>query len=224
MMRVISMVLLLSLVLGAGSCSRMQARSRGTDLLSTGLIGWQQIDGEEGTWRYEPAGSLEPGDGVLCTEGETGGWLATLRKYDDFELSLEFRVPPGGNSGVFLRAPLEGNPAYNGMEIQILDDRAEQWRDLEPYQYTGSLYDVQAPSERASKRAGQWQRMVIVARGPRIQVSLNGREIVNADVTNYPHKVDTHPGLTRREGYIGLQNHGSRVEFRNIRIHELPGA
>ena len=135
-MKAISAILLLSVTLGAGSCARfrqggtrMFARSGGSDLLCTGLVGWQQIGGQQDTWHFE--------DGVLYTEGEHGGWLATLRQYDDFKLSLEFRVPPGGNSGVFIRSPLEGDPAYTGMEIQILDDYAEQWQGLNPYQYTG---------------------------------------------------------------------------------------
>jgi len=219
-MKAISAILLLSLTLGAGSCARFRqgqarllARTRGDDLLSTGLVGWQQIGGRQDAWRLT--------DGVLYTEGEGGGWLATLRQYDDFSLSLEFRVPPGGNSGAFIRSPLEGDPAYTGMEIQILDDYAEQWRNLNPYQYTGSIYDVQAPSERATKEAGTWQEMVVTARGPKIEVVLNGRKIIDTNATYYPYKADAHPGLTRERGYIGLQSHGSRVEFRNSRIREL---
>ncbi len=218
-MKTISAILLLFGPFGAGSCARVHlsgARlpilASGDDLLSTGLIGWQQIGGEQGTWCFR--------DGILSTEGQAGGWLATLRQYDDFRLSLQFRVSPGGNSGVFIRSPLEGD-AYAGMEIQILDDYAEQWRDLSPYQYTGSIYDVQAPSERATKQAEQWQTMVITARGTRIKVALNGRKIVDTDVTYYPYKADVHPGLARDGGYIGLQSHGSRVEFRNIRIQGL---
>ena len=214
-MKAVSVILLSLLSVGAGSCTRMHIRSQGIDLLSTGLVGWQQIGGQEGTWRFE--------DGILRTEGENGGWLATLREYDDFTLSLEFRVSPGGNSGVFIRAPLEGNPAYAGMEIQILDDDAEQWRGLQPYQYAGSIYDVQAPSERAGRRADEWQTMVIAARGTRVRVMLNGAKVVDTDVTYFPYKFDTHPGLKRPRGYLGLQHHGSRVEFRNVRIRELSG-
>ena len=213
-MKAVFVILLSLLILGACSCSRMDARAQGTDLLDTGLIGWQQIEGQEGNWHFE--------NGVLYTDAEAGGWLSTTRPYDDFVLSLEFRIPPEGNSGVFIRAPHEGNPAYAGMEIQILDDYAERWSHLEPDQYAGSIYDVQAPSERASRKAGKWQKMVIVARGPRIGVMLNGRKVIDTNVTYYPYKLDTHPGLKRESGYIGLQSHGSRVEFRNIRIRELP--
>ena len=107
------------------------------------------------------------------------------------------------------------------MEIQIIHDRADQWRDLRPNQYTGSIYDVQAPSERASKRANEWQAMTIRCRGPQVKVVLNGQEVVETNTTYYPYKYEAHPGLTRRTGYIGLQDHGGGVEFRNIRIKPL---
>ena len=205
--------LMLPFMLGVGSCSRVYVRSGDTNLLSTGLVGWQQVEGEQGSWKVE--------DGVLYTEGGDG-WLSTVRQYDDFILSLEFRLPPAGNSGVFIRAPHEGNPAYQGLEIQLLDDAAEQWGNLRPDQYTGSIYDVQAPSERAGGRAGHWQKMVIECRGSQVKVTVNDQKVIDTDMTFYPYKAETHPGLTRRSGYIGLQNHGSKVEFRNIRLRSLP--
>ena len=208
------LVVLLCVTLGAGSCARV-SRSvglGGEDLLATGLVGWQQIGGEQGNWQIE--------GGVLSAQGK-GGWLSTVRQYDDFELSLEFCVAPEGNSGVFLRTPHRGDPAYVGMEIQIIHDRADRWRDLKPNQYTGSIYGIQAPSERASKRANEWQTMTIRCEGPRVTVVLNGQEVVDTNTTYYPYKYDTHPGLTRRTGYIGLQDHGGGVEFRNIRIKPL---
>jgi len=212
--KIVSVLVLLSLTLCVSSCTQTQARARDADLLATGLVGWQQIGGQEQAWHFE--------DGVLYAEGENGGWLATHRQYDNFAMAVEFRVPPGGNSGIFIRAPLEGDPAYTGMEIQILDDYAEQPSPLEPYQYTGSIYGIQAPSERFSKPAGQWQRIVIIAQGLHIQVGLNGKKIVDADLSNYVHLADRHPGLLRKGGYIGLQSHGSRIEFRNIKLRELP--
>jgi hypothetical protein len=212
--KVISAFLWLSLLFGAGSCARMQTRARDVDLLSTGLVGWQQMGGAQGAWRFE--------DGVLYAEEANAGWLATNRQYNDFALSLEFRVSPGASSGVFLRAPLAGDPAYTGLEIQIVDDYAERQSPLESWQYTGSIHGVQAPSDRVSKKADQWQTMAIIARGPRIQVGLNGTKIVDTDLTYYSHLAVTHPGLARTGGYIGLQSRGSRVEFRNIKIRELP--
>jgi hypothetical protein len=214
--KVLRVLLLLFVVLAASSCKSMQMGSKGDDLLSTGLVGWQQMEGDQGIWKFA--------DGVLYTEGGTSGWLSTVRQYADFVLSLEFRVPPEGNSGVFLRAPHEGNPAYSGMEIQILDDHAERYATLRPEQYTASIYGVQAPSDRASLPADEWQTMVITCNGPYVKIELNGKTVIDTDLRYYPYKYDTHPGLKRQRGYIGLQNHGSRIEFRNIKIKELPDA
>lgn len=178
------------------------------------LSGWKAIDG--------PADSWGAGDGVLYTTGKGGGWLSTDKEYGDFELKLEFNVPPGGNSGVFLRAPHEGNPAFAGMEIQVLDDAAKEYAQLQDYQYCGSLYDVAAANPRAVLPAGQWQTMHIECRGRKVKVTLNGKQVVDADLDAHPGKVPTHPGLKRTAGHVGLQNHGARVEFRNLQILPLP--
>ncbi|MBN2129027.1 MAG: DUF1080 domain-containing protein [Sedimentisphaerales bacterium] len=213
--RILSFGLLVSLIFGVGSCTSMRGGSARANLLSTGLVGWQQIGGESGSWKCA--------EGVLYTDGAGGGWLSTVREYEDFVLSLEFRVAAGGNSGVFVRAPHEGDPAYQGMEIQILDDAAERYAHLRPDQYTGGIYDVQAPSERASKPAGQWQKMVVACSGSLVKVVLNGTRVIDTNADFYPYKFERHPGLQRRGGYIGLQNHGSRIEFRNIQIELLSG-
>jgi lysophospholipase L1-like esterase len=176
------------------------------------LTGWEQVGGEKANWGVE--------NGVLFTEGE-GGWLSTKEQYSDFELELEFNVPAGGNSGVFIRCPREGNPAFEGSEIQVLDDYADQYKALEPYQYCGSMYSTAAPSKRVSLPAGTWQKMRIRCEGPRVQVNLNGQDIIDANQDAHPDKVKDHPGLKRYEGYIGLQNHGSRLDYRNIRIRPL---
>lgn len=177
------------------------------------LHGWQRIGGQEGSWYVE--------DGLLMTSGEGGGWLSTARQFSDFTLDLEFRVPEGGNSGVFLRAPHQGDPAYTGMEVQVLDDYAARYATLKPWQYTGSIYAVQAPSQRVSKRAGEWQQMTIVCDGPAVSVTLNGIRIVDTNLIAHMDKAPKNPGLKRRAGYIGLQAHGSPVAYRNIRLTEL---
>jgi hypothetical protein len=158
---------------------------------------------------------------VLFTEGGGGGWISTVKEYDNFKLELEFRVPEGGNSGVFLRTPREGDPAYVGMGVQVLDDYAPVYATLHNWQYTGSIYGVQAPSVRASKKAGEWQHYVIVCDGPHVTVTLNDQLIVDADLISHLDLEQSHPGLKRRKGYIGLQNHSTRIEYRNIRITEF---
>lgn len=172
-------------------------------------------------WETVGKQSWEAVDGVLACTGQGAGWLSTIKEYGDFELELEFWLPPAGNSGVFLRAPREGNPAYNGLEIQVLDDQSDKYEDLRPEQFTGSVYDVVAASQHVTKPAGEWNTMKIVYRGPHITVTLNDKQVVDADLDKYPDKDATHPGLKRKRGYIGLQNHSSVVQYRNIRLKEL---
>jgi hypothetical protein len=120
---------------------------------------------------------------------------------------------------------LEGDAAYAGMELQILDNTAEIHKDLKPYQYHGSIYGV-APAKRGYlKPVGEWNDQEVIADGRRITVKLNGVVIVDADIdeASSPKTMDgrDHPGLKREKGHIGFLGHGSRVEFRNIRIKEL---
>lgn len=177
------------------------------------LNGWQVIEGDPDGWSSH--------NGILYTDGVGSGWLSTTSMYDNFRLQLEFRVPEGGNSGVFIRAPHEGHPSWDGMEIQILDDYADRYSDLKPWQYTGSIYGVQAPSKRFTKPAGTWQRLVIEADGPNIRITLNGEQIIQTSLIHHMEMANEHQGLVRRKGYIGLQNHSTRVEFRNIVIREI---
>lgn len=178
------------------------------------LQGWTPIESAPGNWKVV--------GGLLVTEGQGGGWLSTNAEYGDFELRLEYRLKPGGNSGVFIRAPREGLPWLTGMEIQILDDDADVYTSLMPAQYCGSVYGV-VPAQRGRIRpAGEWNTMAIRAEGPRIEVRLNGSTVVDADLTKYPESVQEHPGINRRSGYIGLQSHSEPVEFRNVRIRVRP--
>jgi len=177
------------------------------------LRGWQVIGNSPDSWQVQ--------DSILYTDGRGGGWLSSTEEYADFKLELEFRMPEGGNSGVFLRAPHQGDPAYTGMEVQILDDYAEEYSELKAWQYTGSIYGLQAPTKRVSKKAGEWQKMVILCDGPEVKVSLNGTPIIEANLIDFMHKEDDHPGIKRRKGYIGLQNHSTKIEYRNIYLTEF---
>jgi len=174
------------------------------------LTGWEQIGSK--SWKVE--------DGVLYTVGGEGGWLSTDKEYGDVEVELEYRVPEGGNSGVFFRAPREGNPAFDGFEVQVIDDYTDVYGALEPWQMTGSVYAVAAPSRQVTLPAGTWQKMRIRCEGPHVNVALNGIPVVDVDLSTATSHYD-HPGLKRTHGYIGLQNHGSRLDYRNIRLREL---
>jgi hypothetical protein len=180
------------------------------------LTGWKQFVGKQGVWSVE--------ENVIVCKGDGGGWLGTEKEYANFELKLEYRLQPGGNSGVYIRAPKSGHISRDGMEIQILDDLHPKYSKLDFYQYTGSIYHVVAPNKRATKPAGQWNYMTIRADGSDIKVWLNGHKIVDADLERWradPAIAKEHPGLARRSGHIGLQSHTDRVEFRNLVIKEL---
>lgn len=172
------------------------------------LAGWEMVGGAAGSW--------VAAEGILACTGGESGWLSTIDVYEDFEIEIDFRVPPGGNSGVFIRSPRTGNPAHDGMEIQVLDDDAPIHKDIKSWQHTGSLYGVVPPSKPMQRKAGEWNRYRIRCQGRRVTVHLNGETVVDADL-------DVHEELKNRprRGYIGVQNHGSRIEYRNVRVRRL---
>lgn len=163
-------------------------------------------------------------NGVLVCKKHGGGNLFTKKQYDDFVLRFEYKLEPGGNNGVGIRAPLEGTPAFTAMEIQILDDSFPEYKTYMPVQFNGAIYGAVAPKLGHMKKVGQWNAMEIMAKGPRIRVTLNGAVIVDADVskleTKRIHGYEL-TGLTRRRGHIALCGHGHRVEFRNLRVKRL---
>ncbi|MBM4067866.1 MAG: DUF1080 domain-containing protein [Planctomycetes bacterium] len=176
------------------------------------LSGWKAT-GDMKVWGVE--------DGILYVKGGGGGWLMTEKQYADYELRLEFKMPKMGNSGVGLRAPLQGDPAYQGMEIQLLDD--DNWKDqkLRPVQQTGSIYDVVPAAKIVTKPHGQWNAMRIVAKGREILIELNGTKLVDADLDRYKEHAKRHPGIMRKTGHIGLQSYNFKVEFKNIYLKPL---
>ncbi len=179
------------------------------------LSGWEVQGGKIDAWKADGP--------MLSCVGPGGGWLRTARQYSDFVLRLEYRLPPGGNSGVGIRFPGTGNPAHDGMELQLLDDDHPKYAKLKAAQYTGSIYYQVAARRGATKPAGQWNRMEITARGPFITVVLNGQTITQADIDRYTKAQGPYKPLADRPrvGYVGLQSHGTRVDFRNIELKDL---
>lgn len=163
-------------------------------------------------------------DGVLVCPADGGGNLYTEKDYSDFALHFQFKLSEGGNNGVGIRAPLKGDAAYQGMEIQILDHDAPRYKGrLKPDQRHGSIYGVVPAKTGFLKPTGEWNRQEIKADGRRITVVLNGTKIVDADLSDVtdPDVLKRHPGLQRTSGHIGFLGHGTRVEFCNIRIKQL---
>ncbi|GAB4153896.1 MAG: hypothetical protein Tsb009_30380 [Planctomycetaceae bacterium] len=164
-------------------------------------------------------------NGVLVCKKRGGGNLYTKNEYSDFIFRFEFKLEPGANNGLGIRAPLKGDAAYVGMELQILDNTSPRYAKLKPYQYHGSIYGVVPAKRGYLKPVGEWNRQEVIAKGSHIKVILNGTTIVDADIVkaSTPKTLDgrNHPGLKRKSGHIGFLGHGSRIEFRNIRIKDL---
>ena len=171
--------------------------------------------------------SYIPENGTITIHPEkgSGGNLYTKKEYSDFDFRFEFKLTSGANNGLGIRAPLEGDAAYVGMELQILDNTAPEYKDLHPYQYHGSVYGVVPAKRGYLKPVGEWNDEEVIAKGPRIKVILNGTVINDADITEAREKgaMDgrQHPGLKRDKGHIGFLGHGSVVQFRNIRVKDL---
>jgi hypothetical protein len=167
-------------------------------------------------------------DGIIICDPSLGGNgnLYTEKEYGDFIFRFEFRLTPGANNGLGIRAPLGGDAAYKGMEIQILDDQSPKYDGwLKDYQHHGSIYGVVPAKTGYLKPVGQWNYEQVTAKGKQIKVELNGTTIVDADIekASTPATMDhkEHPGLKQSKGHIGFCGHGDHVEFRNIRIKPL---
>lgn len=172
------------------------------------LTGWEAASGDAAQcWQVE--------DGLLMCNGQRGTWLRTVDEYGDFNLRLEYKLRPGGNSGVYIRVPKSGSHHGEnaGIEVQILDDAAERYRTLKPYQYTASLYAIMPADPRVARPPGEWNTLEIDCKDRTYRTIHNGIVVVSADAEGVPE-------LQRRlvKGFLGLQNHKEEVWFRNLRI------
>lgn len=176
-------------------------------------------------WQGDTKGYVVEDGAIKCDAKKGGGFLYTAKEYGDFHLKFEFKLTKGANNGLGIRAPKGGDPAYVGMELQILDDDAEQYKNLKDYQYHGSIYGVVPAKRGHQKKVGEWNSQEVIAKGNHIQVILNGETIVDADIAKVsdPKTVDgqNHPGLKREKGYLVFCGHGHDVWFKNLSIKEL---
>lgn len=178
------------------------------------LSGWT-CEGDLSAW------GVEDGELVTLKPGQ-GWWIRTDRMYRDFELKLDFWMPEGGNSGVGLRGSSNGDPAFTGFEVQILDTHGEQ-----PADHTcGSIYTAITANEMAVNPAGEWNSYHIKVVGDKVDVVLNDRHIIQHEALDdrgyYRSPENPLPLNTRATaGYISLQDHGHAFRFKNIKIKDL---
>ncbi|TCK80599.1 family 16 glycoside hydrolase [Albibacterium bauzanense] len=196
-----------------------QEKNEGFKVLfdGTNLDSWQ---GNTSAYVVSDEGTL-----AIYPTKDSGGNLYTKEEFGDFVYRFEFRLTPGANNGIGIRSPLTGDAAYVGMEIQVLDDDADMYKDLEVYQYHGSVYGILAAKRGALKPMGEWNQEEIYIKGNDIKVTLNGKVILSGNlseaVKNGTLDKKDHPGLKRTSGHIAFLGHGSEVHFKNIRIKEL---
>jgi hypothetical protein len=209
----VAVLVLMALCLCAGSVAAQDEKD------FTPLFNGKDLSGWTGDVAHQTVK-----DNTIIYNKDAGN-IYTEKEYTDFVFRFEFKLTPGANNGVGIRTPLQGDAAYAGMEIQILDDRDPIYKEIHPYQAHGSVYGI-VPAERDHlKPVGEWNSEEITAKGRQITVKLNGVTIVDADLdkatANGTLDGKEHPGLKNVKGHIGFLGHGSLLEFRNLRIKEL---
>lgn len=186
-------------------------------LITADLEGWDVHEGKPEAWAQS--------DDVISCISYGGGWLRTHKQYSDFVFRMEYRIQEGGNTGVGVRCPDEGNPTFTGIEVQLLDDTAEKYASLRPDQYTGSVYYRVEPTAKPKlNKPGEWNECEISCIGEELIVKING-DVVNQVKFHSPDSEEnfTSSALKNRPptGFIALQSHTTRVDFRKIRIKNL---
>lgn len=170
-------------------------------------------------------------DGALTRTGKAGD-IVSIDEFGDFELTIDWKIAPGANSGIFYRVVEYDEDPDMWMvapEYQLIDDRGYKGGPLKPTQLTAANYDLQPPGRDATKPAGQWNTTRILADGSHVEHWLNGAAIVKYDLWTdawkalvAKSKFKDHPHYAQaRKGHIGIQDHGDEAAFRNIRIRVL---
>ncbi len=181
------------------------------------LSGWVV----EGVKEYKEGNQSKPiwfvEDGKIICAGKGFGFLRYEKPFSDFIFHVEYSMSKGCNSGIGFRTvpytgPAATRPSFASYEIQILDDAGKP-----PSKYSsGALYRYLAPTSNPTKPAPEWNVLEIECRGPRIRITLNGQLIHDVDQSTIEELKDK-----PLAGYFCLQNHGKRIEFRNIRVKQL---
>ena len=190
--------------------------------------GWQVLFDGKGLDAWQNGSGATPSPNRVIEDGalvrkKGAGYIWTKGRFGDFVLDLEFKTE--GNSGVFFRTDNPRNCVQTGIEVQVLPPVTNPGKHS-----CGSLYDLLAPSKEATK-AGQWNHLVLTAKGGKITIEINGQKIIDADLDQW-----TEPGKNpdgsrnkfknalkdfKRDGHIGFQDHGAAVSFRNVKIKTM---
>lgn len=183
------------------------------------LNGWKTTGKAEG-WVVE--------DGALACRAMGGGYLYTEAQYGDFVLSTDYKVAKGTNSGIFFRWSDLKDPVNTGIEMQVFDSYGK----ASPGKHDdGAIYDIIPPAKNMSKPAGEWNHAVVTCKNNQVAIELNGAKVAEMDLDRWTEAGKNPDGTSNkfkraykelpRRGYIGFQDHGGQVWFRNVKIREL---
>jgi hypothetical protein len=166
------------------------------------------------------------GDGYIVEDGAIactpkGRNLITEETFSNYVLEFDFLLTPGANNGLGIHYPGTGDGAYTGMEIQVLDNTAEKYKDLKDYQFHGGIYTLAAAKKSGLKPVGEWNHQRVTVNGSTVQVVLNGETILEANLEQLSEKNPKHEGVKRRAGHIAWLGHGDKVSYKNIQIGDL---
>ncbi len=196
-------------------------------LRDTDPPGFQSVfDGKDFEGWAGPVDEYQVKDGAITCRPGKGGTIYTKDEYGDFIARLEFKLPPGGNNGLAIRYPGQGDTAYQGMcEIQVLDENYEKATGdkIDPRQAHGSAYGMVAAQRGYQHPIGEWNYEEVTVKGPTIKVELNGTVILDCDLSKVHEFMhgSAHPGKDRTRGHFGFAGHNDPVMFRNISIKRL---
>ncbi|OYW24999.1 MAG: hypothetical protein B7Z55_00605 [Planctomycetales bacterium 12-60-4] len=193
---------------------------KGSDEGFTSLFNGKDLEGWAGA-----VANYEVTDGAIRCQPGKGGVLHTAAEYGDFVARLEFKLPPGGNNGLAIRYPGQGDTAYVGMcELQILDTEHPKYSKLDPRQAHGSAYGMAPAARGYHLPVGEWNYQEVTVKGSSIKVELNGNVILDTDLSQISEYManSPHPGKERTSGFFGFAGHSDPVEFRNVSIKALP--
>ncbi len=196
-------------------------RAAGWRLLFDGTT----LDGWRAFKSTAPPAGWRAVDAALVRDG-AGGDILTVEEFDDFELRLQWKISPGGNSGIFFHVSLDGEYVWStGPEMQVLDN-AGHADGKAPLTSAGSNYALHAPARDVTRPVGDWNDVRLVSKGAHVEHWLNDVKLLEYELWNpdwearvKASKFGTMPGYGRaRTGRIALQDHGDRVWYRNIKI------
>lgn len=165
------------------------------------------------------------GDGYVVEDGAIvctpeGKVLMTEQTFSNYVLEFDFKLPEGGNNGLGIHYPGSGDGAYEGVELQILDNSAAKYADLKETQFHGSLYLLAPAKKSGLKPVGDWNHEKVSVSGSGLTVELNGEIILRANLDDLATRNPAHKGVKRRAGRIAWLGHGDKVAFKNITISE----